>query len=202
VNKREMRAAWISTVVNIDWPSTDSWEIEDTEARMAVQKADLIKILDDSADIGANAVMFQVRPTSDAFYKSELAPWSYWLTGKQDVDPGYDPLQFAIEEAHKRNLELHAWANPYRVSMPAAMYKDESGNPLKYLDAVAEMLSKVPDSIYAKHPEWIKVGTNRFVLDPGIPEAAQYVEDAVMEIVMNYDIDGIHFDDYFYVGSN
>src|SRR5690606_13432128 len=73
---------------------------------------------------------------------------------------------------------------------------------LKDLDAVAEMLSKVPDSIYAKHPEWIKVGTNRFVLDPGIPEAAQYVEDAVMEIVMNYDIDGIHFDDYFYVGSN
>ncbi|WP_108991042.1 family 10 glycosylhydrolase [Paenibacillus agaridevorans] len=202
VNKREMRAAWISTVVNIDWPSTDSWKIEDTQARAAVQKADLIKILDDLAETGANAVMFQVRPTSDAFYKSELAPWSYWLTGKQDVDPGFDPLQFAIEEAHKRNLELHAWANPYRVSMPAAMYKDESGKPLSDLNAVGNMLSQVPDSIYAKHPEWIKVGTSRFVLDPGIPEAAKYVEDSVMEIVENYDIDGIHFDDYFYVGSN
>ncbi|MEK0314889.1 family 10 glycosylhydrolase [Cohnella sp. 56] len=202
VNKREMRAAWISTVVNIDWPSTDSWKIEDTQARMAVQKADLIKILDDLAGTGANAVMFQVRPTSDAFYKSELAPWSYWLTGKQDGDPGFDPLQFAIEEAHKRNLELHAWANPYRVSMPPAMYKDESGNPLPDLKAVGEMLSKVPDSIYAKHPEWIKVGTSRFVLDPGIPEAEKYVEDSIMEIVENYDIDGIHFDDYFYVGSN
>ncbi|WP_214630911.1 family 10 glycosylhydrolase [Paenibacillus agaridevorans] len=202
VNKREMRAAWISTVVNIDWPSTDSWKIEDTQARAAVQKADLIKILDDLAETGANAVMFQVRPTSDAFYKSELAPWSYWLTGKQDVDPGFDPLQFAIEEAHKRNLELHAWANPYRVSMPAAMYKDESGKPLSDLNAVGNMLSQVPDSIYAKHPEWIKIGTSRFVLDPGIPEAAKYVEDSVMEIVENYDIDGIHFDDYFYVGSN
>ncbi|MFF2888484.1 family 10 glycosylhydrolase [Paenibacillus sp. NPDC057967] len=202
VNKREMRAAWISTVVNIDWPSTDSWKIEDTQARAAAQKADLIKILDDLAETGANAVMFQVRPTSDAFYKSELAPWSYWLTGKQDVDPGFDPLEFAIEEAHKRNLELHAWANPYRVSMPAAMYKDESGKPLSDLKAVGDMLSKVPDSIYAKHPEWVKVGTNRFVLDPGIPEAAKYVEDSVMEIVENYDIDGIHFDDYFYVGSN
>jgi|GEM_PF-50051 len=202
VNKREMRAAWISTVVNIDWPSTDSWKIEDTEARAAAQKADLIKILDDLAESGANAVMFQVRPTSDAFYKSELAPWSYWLTGKQDVDPGFDPLQFAIEEAHERNLELHAWANPYRVSMPAAMYKDESGNPLKNLEAVGDMLRTVTDSVYAKHPEWIKVGTSRYVLDPGIPEAAKYVEDAVMEIVENYDIDGIHFDDYFYVGSN
>ncbi|MGI2295040.1 family 10 glycosylhydrolase [Paenibacillus sp. GXUN7292] len=202
VNKREMRAAWISTVVNIDWPSTDSWKIEDTQARAVAQKADLIKILDDLAETGANAVMFQVRPTSDAFYKSELAPWSYWLTGKQDVDPGFDPLQFAIEEAHKRNLELHAWANPYRVSMPAAMYMDESGKPLPDLKAVGDMLSKVPDSIYAKHPEWIKVGTSRYVLDPGIPEAAKYVEDAVMEIVENYDIDGIHFDDYFYVGSN
>jgi len=202
VNKREMRAAWISTVVNIDWPSTDSWKIEDTQARMAVQKADLIKILDDLVETGANAVMFQVRPTSDAFYKSELAPWSYWLTGKQDGDPGFDPLQFAIEEAHKRNLELHAWANPYRVSMPAALYQDESGKPLTDLNAVGDMLSKVPDSIYAKHPEWIKVGTSRFVLDPGIPEAQKYVEDSIMEIVENYDIDGIHFDDYFYVGSN
>lgn len=202
LNKREMRAAWISTVVNIDWPSTDSWKIEDTQARAAVQKADLIKILDDLAGTGVNAVMFQVRPTSDAFYKSELAPWSYWLTGKQNGDPGFDPLEFAIEEAHKRNLELHAWANPYRVSMPPAMYKDESGNPLPDLKAVGDMLSKVPDSIYAKHPEWIKVGTSRFVLDPGIPEAEKYVEDSVMEIVENYDIDGIHFDDYFYVGSN
>ena len=202
VRKREVRAAWVSSVVNIDWPSTDTWKIEDKDERIATQKDDLLEILDRLEDTGVNTVFFQVRPTSDVFYKSELAPWSYWLTGKYGEDPGFDPLQFAIDETHKRNMELHAWCNPYRVSMPASLYTDEDGNKLKNLDEVADMLKKDNNNIYAKHPEWIKVATNRFVLDPGIPDAQKYVEDCIMEIVNNYDVDGIHFDDYFYVGSN
>ncbi len=201
INKREMRAAWVSTVVNIDWPSTETWDIEDSDLRAKRQKEDLIEIFDYLESAGCNAVMFQVRPSSDTLYKSEIAPWSYWLTGKQNVDPGFDPLQFAIDEAHKRNLELHAWVNPYRVSMPASFYKDETGKTLSNLTEVGEMLNKVPNSVYKEHPDWVKVAGNRFVLDPGIPAAREYVEDCVMEIVNNYDVDGIHFDDYFYIGS-
>lgn len=198
VKKREVRAAWISSVNNIDWPSTKSWKIQDKNARIETQKKDLITMLDKLKDQGVNTVFFQVRPTSDAFYKSKLAPWSYWLTGKYGEDPGFDPLEFAIEEAHKRCLELHAWCNPYRVSMPAELYTDETGEPLKNLDQVKAMLSKDKNNIYSKHPDWIKIGANRLVLDPGIPGAQKYVEDCIMEIVNNYDVDGIHFDDYFY----
>lgn len=193
--KRHLRATWVSTVINLDWPSKVSLAITDPIERMKVQKEELVKILDEAAAMNFNAVMFQVRPTSDAFYKSEIAPWSYFLAGSVNGDPGYDPLEFAIEEAHKRNIELHAWFNPYRVSMPASFYGKSN------LDGVKAMLSAEPKSIYSKHPEWVKIAQNRLVLDPGIPEARAYVEDCIMEVVNKYDIDGVHFDDYFYVGA-
>ena len=198
IRKREVRAAWLSSVNNIDWPTNKSLNIKDKKIRIETQKKDLTTMLDKLKDEGVNTVFFQVRPTSDAFYKSKLAPWSYWLTGKYGENPGFDPLEFAIEEAHKRCLELHAWCNPYRVSMPPSLYTDEEGLPLDSLEDVKKMLLKDGNNIYAKHPDWVKVGANRLVLDPGIPEAQKYVEDCIMEIVNNYDIDGIHFDDYFY----
>lgn len=195
VEKRHLRATWVSSVVNLDWPSRASTLITDDGERIATQKAELVKIFDEAADLKLNAVMFQVRPTSDAFYQSELAPWSFFLTGKSDGNPGFDPLAFAIEQAHARNIELHAWFNPYRVSMSPSSYG------LKTLDDVKKMLSAQPKSVYAKHPDWVRVAQSRLVLDPGIPGAREYVEDCIMEVVNNYDIDAVHFDDYFYTGT-
>ena len=123
-------------------------------------------------------------PEGDAFYKSDIVPWSRYLTGTFGKDPGFDPLAFVIEEAHKRNLELHAWINPYRVSM----YTNE--DIVKSLD--------IKKSVYKEHPQWIRTAKARFVVDPGIPEAREWVVERVMEVVKNYDVDGIHFDDYFY----
>lgn len=200
--KREMRGVWLSTVLNIDWPTKESLLITDDAERVRTQKADLIRILDNLKGLGANTVFFQVRPTSDAFYHSELAPWSIYLTGILGQAPGFDPLQFAIEESHKRGMELHAWCNPYRISMPAEFYQDENSNPMTSLAQVREMLLAHGDNIYAEHPDWARVATNRLILDPGIPGAIDYVVDCIMEIVNNYDVDGIHFDDYFYVGNN
>ena len=202
LNKRDMHGVWLSTVLNIDWPSKESLLITDDAERISTQKADLIEILDNLKGIGANTVFFQVRPASDAFYQSELAPWSIYLTGTLGKDPGFDPLQFAIEEAHRRGMELHAWCNPYRISMPAEFYQDENGNPMTSLNQVRNMLSAHGDNIYAEHPDWARVATNRLIIDPGIPDAIDYVVDCIMEIVSNYDVDGIHFDDYFYVGNN
>ncbi len=182
--KRDLRAAWISTVVNLDWPSAQTRDIKDDTLRIQKSKQELIDILDKAVEMNMNAVFFQVRTSSDALYKSNLVPWSRYLTGTFGKDPGFDPLAFAIEEAHKRNIELHAWLNPYRVSMDTSAATKNSLNIAK--------------SVYKEHPEWIKTAANRFVLDPGIPAARAWIEDCVMEIVNNYDIDGIHFDDYFY----
>lgn len=169
--KRELRAAWISTVENIDWPKT-----KDPEQ----QKQDYIDLLDFHQSIGMNALVMQVKPTADAFYKSELAPWSHWITGVQGQDPGYDPLAFMVEEAHKRNLEFHAWFNPYRISMNTDLSKLVEDHPARL------------------HPEWVMEYGGKLYYNPGIPEVIQYITDSVMEVVKNYDIDGVHFDDYFY----
>lgn len=184
VTKSHLRATWISTVVNLDWPSAQTKAITNSSQRIQKTKEELIKLLDTAVENNMNAVFLQVRSASDAFYKSNLVPWSSYLTGTLGKDPGFDPLQFAIEEAHKRNLELHAWFNPYRVSM------NTSASTIASLN--------VNKSVYKEHPEWIKTANNRFVIDPGIPEARKWVEDCVMEVVNNYDIDGVHFDDYFY----
>ncbi len=184
ITKSHLRAVWISTVINLDWPSAQTKAIVNDSQRIQKTKEELIKLLDKAVDNNMNAVFLQVRSASDAIYNSKLVPWSSYLTGTLGKNPGFDPLQFAIDEAHKRNLELHAWFNPYRVSMNTSASTIASLNVAK--------------SVYKEHPEWIKVANNRFVVDPGIPEARKWVEDCVMEVVNNYDIDGVHFDDYFY----
>ena len=176
--KREMRGVWIATVDNIDWPSKMG-----LSARK--QKNEYIELLNSLEKVNMNAVIFQVRPQADAFYKSSFEPWSEYLTGKQGVAPAdsinlYDPLQFIIEETHKRGIEFHAWLNPYRISI----YED-----LTRLDS---------NHIYFKHPEWfVKYGT-RYYFNPGLKESKEFVLKVVKEIVANYDVDAIHFDDYFY----
>lgn len=169
--KRELRAAWIATVEKIDWPKSTVLE---------QQKQEYIDILNMHQDIGMNAVIMQVKPTADAFYKSDLAPWSHWLTGTQGKDPGYDPLAFMIEETHKRNMEFHAWFNPYRISMNT----DRS--------------QLVADHPAIENPDWVIEYGGKLYFDPGVPEVIDYITNSVMEVVKKYDIDAVHFDDYFY----
>jgi len=173
--KHEFRAVWVATVVNIDWPDyyNDS---------VAKQKQDLIDLLDNMQQCGMNAIIFQVRPECDALYNSAYEPWSYWLTGEQGDPPSpyYDPLEFAIEEAHKRYMELHAWFNPYRAERSEGRFiLDES-------------------HVINQHPDWILDFGSLKLLDPGLPMCRDYVTDVIMDVVHNYDIDGVHFDDYFY----
>ena len=182
--KRHLRGAWISTVINLDWPSVETRNIVNDQERIRKTKEELISILDKSVEMNMNAVFFQVSPEGDALYRSDIVPWSRYLTGTFGKDPGFDPLAFAIEEAHKRNLELHAWFNPYRISMNTN-------------EATIQSLN-INKSVYKEHPDWIRTTKARFVIDPGIPGAREWVRKRVMEVVKNYDVDGIHFDDYFY----
>lgn len=173
--KYEMRGAWIATVINLDWPIQ-----RDTPTN---QQAALIRILDKLKSTGINAVFFQVRSESDAMYQSDLEPWSVYLTGEQGKapNPAWDPLAFAIAEAHKRGMELHAWINPFRV------IRDNAGTYPKH-----------PLHVSVKKPEWmLKVG-NVTIIDPGIPEARAYIIEVAADIVKRYGVDGIHYDDYFY----
>ncbi|SEO91753.1 Uncharacterized lipoprotein YddW, UPF0748 family [Mucilaginibacter gossypiicola] len=173
--KREFRGVWIATVENIDWPQTA------TEST-AQQQKELVDIFDQHQAAGINAIMLQVRPAADAFYAKSREPWSKWLTGKQGKapDPLYDPLQFAIEQAHKRGMELHAWFNPYRATK----------------DANYAALS--PHHITNIKPEWFFTYGGQKLFDPGIPEVREYIVRVVLDVVDNYDVDGIHLDDYFY----
>ena len=182
--KRQLRGIWITTVKNLDWPSLEAKNIKNQSARIQKSKDELIAILDKAVEMNINAVFFQVSPEGDAFYKSNVVPWSRYLTGTFGKDPGFDPLTFAVHEAHARNLEFHAWFNPYRVST------DTTNTTISSL--------KVKKSVYQEHPNWVKTSANRFVVDPGIPDARKWVINRVMEVASNYDIDGIHFDDYFY----
>jgi len=174
---REMRAAWIATVANIDWPSKPGLSVD-------IQKQEAISILERLKDLNMNTVVLQVRPQADALYQSELEPWSYYLTGEQGKapEPFYDPLEFWIEEAHNRGIELHAWLNPYRANHSA-------------------MIGEIsPKSIVKAHPNWVKkLGDNGYYwMDPAIQKVQDHSFAVVMDIVKRYDIDAIHFDDYFY----
>lgn len=173
--KREFRGTWIATVGNIDWPSS-----RNVSAMEQVQE--LREKLSRLKEAGINAVMFQVRAECDAFYNSSIEPWSYWLTGIQGKapEPFYDPLTVAIEEAHALGMELHAWFNPYR----AVRNKD------------AYTLSS--DHVSRKHSEWILTFGKYVMLDPGNPAVKNYIASVVAEVVKKYDVDGVHFDDYFY----
>jgi uncharacterized lipoprotein YddW (UPF0748 family) len=173
--KREFRAAWIATVSNIDWPSKQGLP-------SVQQQQELVNRLDALRAMGCNAVILQIRPASDALYASEYEPWSRFLSGKQGQQPfpAYDPLSFAIEECHKRNMELHAWFNPFRA------LTDSKKNP------------NPPNHITFTHPDWIISYGGKSYIDPGVPEAREYVTKIIMDVVKRYDIDGVHLDDYFY----
>ena len=176
--KCEFRATWLATVQNIDWPKT---KVTSNTTREQ-QKKELTDILDKLAAGNMNAICMQVRSLCDAMYQSSYEPWSVALTGTRGKDPGYDPLQFAIDEAHKRGIELHVWVNPFRVTSSGTL--DSS------------------DQLWQHAGDWIiKYNNGSFkgqIIDPGYPEARQYVINVLMEIVNNYDIDGILMDDYFY----
>ncbi|MEV0152844.1 family 10 glycosylhydrolase [Micromonospora sp. NPDC050686] len=187
--KRQFRAMWIASVTNIDWPSKASWTAPD---QVAKQKAEYLGWLDLAQRLNHNAVVVQVRPTADAFWPSPHEPWSEYLTGVRGRDPGWDPLAFLVEESHKRNLEFHAWMNPYRVSMPAPG------------GAGADISMLAPDHPVRQHPDWVfayppaGVAGSRLYYNPGLPEVREFVQTAMMDAVEQYDIDGLHFDDYFY----
>ena len=176
---QEMRGVWIATVLNIDFPKQD-WDVE-------AQKRELINILDTARTTGLNTVFFQVRPHGDAFYPSQIFPWSQYLSGVAGQNPGYDPLAFIIEEAHSRGLALHAWVNPYRLSMGSP---DDPQNTVADLPASSPVKNR-PDLTLA-------AGDGRLYLNPGEPEAVNLVLAGLREILENYAVDGIHLDDYFY----
>jgi uncharacterized lipoprotein YddW (UPF0748 family) len=164
---------WLATVGNRDWPSRPGLTADR-------QRAELLAYLDTAVERRLNTVVLQVRPTADALWPSPHEPWSQYLTGVQGQDPGWDPLGTAVREAHRRGLELHAWFNPYRV----ASHTDPS-----------RLVETHPARL---HPDWIIAYGGKLYYDPGIPEVRRFVEDAMMDAVVRYDIDAVHFDDYFY----
>ncbi len=173
--KREFRAVWIATVGNIDWPS-------DRNATPGRKIADLVDMFDKLKDAGMNAVFFQVRTECDAFYDSEIEPWSFWLTDQQGSAPKpyFDPLDFAVSEAHERAMEVHAWFNPYRAVKKVGEYNSAFNH------------------IAQTKPEWILTFGDYKMLDPGNPEVQEFILKIVTDVIARYDVDGIHFDDYFY----
>jgi len=173
--EREFRAVWIATVANIDWPSQRDMPVYR-------QKAELREMFDRVEALNMNAVIFQVRPATDALYQSELEPWSEYLTGKmgQAPEPFYDPLEFAVEEAHRRGLELHAWFNPFRARHPSARSEIDSGH------------------VSVHTPEIVREYGRHLWLDPGMEDAHNYSIDVILDVVRRYDVDGVHLDDYFY----
>ncbi|WP_232544374.1 glycoside hydrolase family 10 protein [Streptomyces buecherae] len=171
--RRELRATWLATVVNRDWPSKPGLPVRQ-------QRAELTDLLDAAVERRLNAVIFQVRPTADALWPSPHEPWSEYLTGTQGRDPGWDPLGFAVREAHRRGLELHAWFNPYRV----ANHTDPG-----------RLVATHPARV---HPEWVVPYGGKLYYNPGLPEVRRFVQDAMFDAVARYDVDGVHWDDYFY----
>jgi uncharacterized lipoprotein YddW (UPF0748 family) len=174
-SKRGLRGAWLTTFSNIDWP-VRSQTVEQ-------QKSALISILNHHQATGINVIYFQVRSQCDALYASTIEPWSADLTGAQGVAPlpFWDPLQFAIEECKKRGMELHAWLNPYRA-----------------ISNINNINTFAANHVAKRHPEWLLEAGNLRTLDPGLPEVRTYINTVIADIINRYDVDGIHFDDYFY----
>ena len=172
------RGAWIATVANIDWPTPEA--VGNTE----LQQQEMIFLLDSLHAIGINAIIFQVRPTADALYQSELEPVSHWLTGKQgswEEQEVWDPLEWTIEAAHERNMEVHVWLNPYRVNL-----------------AKTDTSVICADHIWRRHPEWFWCYAKQWYFDPGLDETREWICTIVQDIVTRYDIQAVHMDDYFY----
>lgn len=173
--RREFRGVWIATVSNIDWPSRPGLNSDR-------QRAELTGLLDLAKDLGMNAIMLQVRPQSDALYASALEPWSEYLSGRMGLapEPLYDPLEFAVAEAHRRGLELHAWVNPYRAR------------------AYGATTPVAPTHVSRRRPDLVRTYDRYLWLDPGEPDVQDYLHRVVLDLVGRYDLDGLHFDDYFY----
>lgn len=188
-----MRGVWLATVSRLDWPPMTSVNASSPAIRITQQQEALTGKLDKLKSLGINTVFFQVKPDGTALWPSKILPWSDMLTGKIGEDPGYDPLQFMLDEAHKRGMKVHAWFNPYRVSVNT---KPSTVTELNHT------LSQNPASVFVLHRDWIRTAGDRFVLDPGIPEARSWITSIVAEVVARYPIDGVQFDDYFYAESS
>jgi len=207
---RSMRGAWLSTVMGIDWPSAAARGT--TPAHVDRQKAELRLRFEEIAGLGYNAVIFQISPTGDAMFRSELSPWSAWLTGETNfvgelIDSQgniFDPLQYAVELSREMNLELHAWLNPYRIThrpisyTRAGIINSSTGQPVTSLNDIRQEWSNIPGTAFYLFDEYVHLGDGWMVIDPGRPGSRQWVVDRVIEVITNYDIDAIHFDDYFY----
>jgi uncharacterized lipoprotein YddW (UPF0748 family) len=169
----EMRGVWIATVVNRDWPSRPGRSATE-------QRTELIAHLDRAVRDRLNTVILQVRPTADALWPSPYEPWSEYLTGTQGRSPGWDPLGTAVEEAHARGLELHAWCNPYRIANHTDPTRLAASHPAR------------------KHPDWVVRYGGRLYYNPGLPAVRAFVQRAMLDAVARYPVDAVHFDDYFY----
>ncbi|MFE4966551.1 glycoside hydrolase family 10 protein [Streptomyces sp. NPDC056660] len=169
----EMRGMWLATVSNRDWPSR-------TGLSASAQRKELTALFDKAVDYRLNTVMFQVRPTADAFWPSPHEPWSQYLTGTQGKNPGWDPLGAAVEEAHARGLQLHAWFNPYRIANHTDPGKLVASHPAR------------------KHPDWVVPYGGKLYYNPGVPAVRAFVQKAILDAVAKYPVDAVHFDDYFY----
>ena len=169
------RGAWIATVANIDWPS------EAAIGDSAAQQHEMIFLLDSLHSLGLNAIIFQVRPTADALYRSSFEPSSHWLTGTQGSSLTWDPLEWTIEEAHKRQMEVHVWLNPYRVNL-----------------AKTDTTAICEDHIWKKHRDWFWEYNKQWYFDPGLDVTREWICTIVQDIISRYDIQAIHMDDYFY----
>ncbi len=179
-SEEEMRGIWVASIVNLDYPVSPTTSPEELRSQ-----AD--EILENVEAWGFNTVFLQVRPCSDALYVSNIYPWSSYLTGEQGTPPGtgFDPLNYWIEESHRRGIELHAWINPFRITHSASEWDNLADNSPARL-----------------HPEWTVQFNDNFYFDPAIPQVRQMVIDGAIELVENYDLDGIHMDDHFYPDSN
>ncbi|MFD8593046.1 glycoside hydrolase family 10 protein [Streptomyces sp. NPDC059637] len=169
----QMRGMWIATVTNRDWPSARG-----LGARQ--QQEELTALLDTAVRRRLNTVVLQVRPTADALWPSPFEPWSEYLTGTQGRDPGWDPLGFAVEQAHARGLELHAWFNPYRVALHTDPARLTADHPAR------------------RNPDWVVPYGGKLYYNPGNPRVRAFVQDAMADAVARYEVDGVHWDDYFY----
>jgi len=170
---REFRGAWIATVDNIDWPSEPGLE-------PSRQRDELRELIDQAAELNLNALVFQVRPIADAVYESDLEPASWYVSGEQGRGPGWDPLAFAVDEAHRLGLELHAWFNPFRAGHPTMLGVYDSSH------------------VSVAHPDWVVRYGEQMWLDPGNPDARAWSLAVIEDVVRRYDVDGVHLDDYFY----
>lgn len=183
-----VRGVWLTTVSRLDWPPVASVTASPA-SRIRQQQQALTEKLDNLKRLGINTVFFQVKPDGTALWRSKILPWSDTLTGRIGDDPGYDPLQFMLDEAHRRGMKVHAWFNPYRVSTnikPGTVRE------------LSNTLTLHPASVYVLHRDWIRTASDRFVLDPGIPDARDWITSIVAEVVSHYQVDGVQFDDYFY----